>query len=203
MQNIPLSLLRGAKGKGGRPRNFLCFSVFTSIRGREKKESHMGSSRSSVWCPYWKITAILFLQFHWKVGQALLTCYLKAAERSAWPRVFPSRPSLVPATPTISKTLWGPLGAVLISTDWTCSHAHLHNLVPWCGPCSACHPAPRRQHPVLSSCSTSLPKSLARCHFTVFNLNSHMKSYLFPVTAPLTTILASRLCIVNNDISIY
>ena len=44
---------------------------------------------------------------------------MKATKRSALPEVFPSGPSGVPATPTINKTPWGPLGAVFILTNWT------------------------------------------------------------------------------------
>lgn len=132
------------------------------------------------------------------MGQTLFTCYLKATKRSAWPQVFPYRPSVVPATPTISRTPQGPLGAVFTLTDWTHFHAHLHSLDSGIGLCSAHQPSPSGWHPVLSSCPESHTKSLTTWHINVPDLNSHIKTYLSRVPVPLTAFLASRL-FVGND----
>lgn len=142
---------------------------------------------------YWKILTILFLQFQWSVGQSLLICYLKATERSEWRNVFPSMTPVVPATPTVSKTPWGPAGAVFILTDYACSHAHLRSLVAWFGPCS-CRRAPSALQ--LSWVPWQGPRQLT------LNLNSYIKTYLTHVPVLLTTFLASRLFVANKHLFI-
>lgn len=142
---------------------------------------------------YWKIITILFLQFQWSVGQSLLICYLKATERSEWPKVFPSRPPVDPATPTISKTPWGPAGAMFILTDWAFSHAHLRNLVPWFDPCSCCRAPSALQLPWVPWWGSRQ---------LTFNLNSYIKTYLTHVPVLLTTFLASRLFVANKHLFI-
>ena len=80
-------------------------------------------------------------------------------------------------------------------TDWTCSHAHLRNLVSWWGPCSARCLGPA---PTALQLSWVPPWSLASWHLTVLDLHSHVKTYLSYIPIPLTTVLASRLVMANQ-----